>query len=131
MARAALLVILVAACSQPPGGGATAPANRPLGDPGATPQRPPPYCFVWIRGDEHRANCFRTEAECEQQRAEPHDGARYVAPACQRLGPGVCTTIARGDQVIEEPERCFDDAGACQRYRDHVEDSGFTTPCSR
>jgi hypothetical protein len=63
------------------------------------------FCLGWIHLDDHGSMCFRSEAECEQGRADIH---RETTPCSRDAGAAYCAT--RGQET-----RCFPSPWACTR----------------
>jgi hypothetical protein len=63
------------------------------------------FCLGWIHLDDHGTQCFRSEAECEQGRANIH---RETTPCGRDAGAVYCAT--RGQET-----RCFPSPWACTR----------------
>jgi hypothetical protein len=124
---AALASILLAGCSRPSQREAPATAEPRSAAPeaGAATVFPdagsaPFHCFSWIHLEGGSTDCYRTDAECEAERAQMERGARPTAP-CRAEDHASCTVLPGGQ------ERCFGDAANCARYRAFVGRNGLRT----
>jgi hypothetical protein len=78
------------------------------------------HCFAWIHGPSFSTDCYRTEAECQAERARMEGGARPTIP-CKTMVHASCAVFPDGQ------ERCFGDAANCARYRAFVAKNGHPT----